>query len=88
MTKIVGIAASCTISLENTPKGEWTIAISATNSAGATVEVPSDPSNGWAYTDASRTSITLLGTACDSLKNGEFSNFSFVYTCKGSQIVW
>lgn len=88
LTQIVGIATSCVISLANTPQGEWTIAISATNSSGETVEVKNDSENGWAYSDTTRTSITLVGTACDGLKSGEFSNFQFVYTCKGSDIIW
>jgi hypothetical protein len=88
LTQIVSIAASCTISLANTPKGEWTVAISATNPDGQTVEIPSDPNDGWAYTDATRTSISLLGSSCEGLKNGEYTNFNFVFTCLGSNIVW
>jgi len=88
LTEIVSIAMSCTISLADTPQGEWEIAISATNPAGDTVQVLPDAENGWAFSDTSRTSITLVGTACESLKNGDYKDFNFVYTCKGHDFVW
>ena len=86
LTQIVGMVASCTISLSNTPSGTWTIAIWATEN-GTTVQIPSSTTNGWTYTDSTKSSITLVGTACDSLKNGTYSNVQFVYTCEGGVIV-
>lgn len=82
LTTIVGQALSCTISLANAPKGSFQVLISATDAAGNKVEVPSSATDGWAYTDTTKTSITLIGSYCDGLKTGTFSNFHFVYTCE------
>ena len=86
LTQIVGMVASCTISLANTPSGQWTIEIWATTN-GTTVQIPSSTTNGWTYTDSTKTSITLVGPTCDNLKNGTYSNLQFVYTCEGGVIV-
>ena len=86
--QIVGMVASCTISLANTPSGDWTIAIAATNSSTSqAVEIPQDSSNGWQFTDSTKTAILLSGTSCENLKTGVYSNLSFVYTCAGGHIV-
>ena len=87
LTQIVGMVASCTISLENTPQGDWTIAIWVTDSSGKTIQLPSSASDGWAYNDTSRSTITLLGPTCDKLKNGTYSNLQFVYTCQNQTIM-
>lgn len=88
LTRIVELASSCTISLENVPTGEWTMAISATDASEQDVLVPESDTDGWIYTDASsHESITLVGTACDRLKDGSYSNLQFVYTCPGRDIV-
>jgi len=88
LSQIVGMVASCTISLSNTPSGDWTIAIAATNSSTKqAVEIPQDPTNGWQFTDSKKTAILLTGTACDNLKTGVYSNISFVYTCAGGHII-
>jgi hypothetical protein len=86
LSKIVGLVASCNISLSNTPAGQWTIGIFATYN-GTTIEIPSSTSNGWMYSDASKTSITLVGAACDNLKTGNYKNLQFLYTCVGSIII-
>jgi hypothetical protein len=88
LNQIVSLATSCTISLADTPSGEWEIAISATDSSGATVQVPSSADNGWAYTDTTKKSITLTGSYCEGLKDGTYTDFNFVYTCKGHDFVW
>jgi hypothetical protein len=88
LKQIVAMAASCTISLQNVPSGEWTMAISATDESGQTVLIPSSSTEGWVYPDpASKQSITLVGAACDRLKMGTYSNLQFVYTCPGRDIV-
>ena len=86
LNEIVGLAASCTISLQNVPQGNWSIAIWATDSSGKTIQLPNSASDGWAYTDSSRTSITLVGPTCDNLKNDTYSNLQFVYTCQDQTI--
>jgi hypothetical protein len=87
LTKIVGMIASCTISLQNVPSGQWTMAIWATNSSGKVVQIPSSTSDGWEYTNTNKSSITLVGPTCDGLKNGSYSNLQFVYTCQNQQII-
>jgi hypothetical protein len=89
LKQIVGLAASCTISLSNTPVGQdWSIAITATDTSGATVVIDPDANNGWGYTDSNKTAITLVGTACDNLKTGAFTDIKFVYTCKGHEFIF
>jgi hypothetical protein len=88
LSQIVGLVASCTISLANTPSGSWTIAIAATDfSSGKKVQIAQDATNGWSFTDSKKTAIELNGTSCENLKSGVYSNFSFVYTCAGGTIV-
>jgi hypothetical protein len=88
LSKIVGLAVSCTIPLSNIPTGEWTIAIAATDSStGKKVEIRSDDKNGWSYTDKTKTAIQLNGTSCSDLGNGTYSGLDFVYTCSGGTIV-
>lgn len=89
LNQIVGLATSCTISLANTPVGQdWSIAITATNSSGDTVVIDPDANNGWGYTDTNKTAISLVGTACDNLKTGAFTDIKFVYTCKGHDFIF
>ena len=54
LNQIVGLVASCTISLENVPQGTWTIAIWATDASGKTVQIPTSATDGWGYTDVSK----------------------------------
>ena len=86
LTQIVGMVSSCTISLQNVPGGQWTIAIWATDSSGKTIQIPNSASDGWAYADTSKSSITLVGPTCNNLKSGAYSNLQFVYTCQ-NQII-
>ena len=86
LNQIVGMVASCTISLQNVPQGNWTIAIWAIDSSAKTIQLPNSASDGWAYTDISKSSITLVGPTCDSWKTGAYSNLQFVYTCQDQTI--
>jgi hypothetical protein len=86
LKQIVGMVASCTISLQNVPSGTWTIAIWATDSSSKTIQIPNSTTDGWAYTDTSKASIVLVGPTCDNLKNGTYSNLQFVYTCQNQTI--
>ena len=80
LSKIVGIVANCTISLAGAPTNFTNVAVSATDpTTGSKVEVMQDATNGWAY-DASKKNIVLNGTACDSLKNGSYSDLNFIYS--------
>lgn len=88
LSQIIGLATSCTISLENAPAGQWTIAIAATNAKGELVELANDASDGWVYTDeTTKRSIELMGSSCDKLKSGVYSDLQFVYTCPTEAIV-
>jgi hypothetical protein len=83
LNNIIGLVASCTISLANAPKGFTNIVISATDaSTGAPVAIPQDPTNGWSY-DATMANVILNGTACSSLQSGTYSDFNFNYACPG-----
>lgn len=89
LSQIIGIAASCVISLDATPNAnDWSIAIGATDKSGNVVEVPNNATDGWAYSDSSRKSITLAGSSCEKLKSGEYTDFKFVYTCKDQPIIF
>jgi von Willebrand factor type A domain-containing protein len=82
---IVGITASCTISLSGAPTGFTNVAISANDSSGNTVEIPQDAQNGWSY-GSNMTTVVLNGTSCTNLQNGSYSNFQFYYACAGQEI--
>ncbi|HZL17015.1 MAG TPA: vWA domain-containing protein [Polyangia bacterium] len=82
LNKIVGIIASCTISLSSAPTGFTNVVISATDASGKPVAIPMDPTNGWSY-DANKANVILNGTACADLQNGTYSDFNFNYACKG-----
>jgi hypothetical protein len=85
LNKIVGIIASCTISLAGAPAGLTNIAISATDANGNAVVIPKDATNGWSF-DTNMTNVILNGTSCSSLQGGAYSNFVFNYACEGQQI--
>ena len=85
LNKIVGIIASCTISLSSAPTGFTNVVISATDASGKPVAIPMDPTNGWSY-DATKANVILNGTACADLQNGTYSDFNFNYACEGVTI--
>jgi hypothetical protein len=85
LNKIVGIIASCTISLSTAPAGFSNVVISATDANGNPVPIPMDPTNGWSY-DANKANIILNGTACTDLQSGSYSDFKFNYACDGVTI--
>jgi hypothetical protein len=85
LTTIVGVVASCEISLAGAPTGFSNVAVSAQTTAGTTIQIASDPTNGWSY-GPNNQSIILNGTSCTNLKNGTYSNFQFYYACPGTTI--
>jgi von Willebrand factor type A domain len=84
LNAIVGVVASCTISLTGAPAGFTNVAISA-DSGGNTIEIPADPTNGWSYGPSMQT-VILNGTACSDLKDGTYTNLQFYYACGGTTI--
>ena len=62
------------------------VAVSAKDASGQTIEIMQDASNGWSYTDASKTAIVLNGDACTNLQSLTFTDFQFIYTCSTGTI--
>jgi hypothetical protein len=85
LNAIIGITASCTISLANAPAGLTNVAISAKDANNNTVVVPKDATNGWSF-DTGMKNIIINGSYCTSLQAGAYSNFVFNYACAGSKI--
>ena len=85
LNAIIGITASCTISLATAPAGLSNVAISATDATGKIVLVPKDPTNGWSF-DTGMKNIVISGSYCTSLQAGAYSNFVFNYACDGQKI--
>jgi len=85
LDSILGIVASCKVSLAGAPSNLANVAVSAENPSGARVEITQDPTNGWSF-DATKANIVLNGTACDELQSGTYKNFQFIYACAGVTI--
>ncbi len=77
LTDIAGSVISCRIDLEEAPEYPDFVHIYMDGQ-----EVPRDPTNGWEYADASRTSIELYGEACDRLKDGEEHTLTATFACE------
>ena len=85
LNSILGIVASCKVSLAGAPSNVNNVAVSAEDPSGARVEIMQDPANGWSF-DATKANIVLNGTACDELQSGTYKNFQFIYACAGVTI--
>lgn len=85
LDSILGIVASCKVSLAGAPSNVNNVAVSAEDPSGARVEIMQDPTNGWSF-DATKANIILNGTACDELQSGTYKNFQFIYACAGVTI--
>jgi hypothetical protein len=81
LTKIVGQATSCSFPLTGVSGALEKVAVSAKDAAGNTIEIMQDDTNGWSYTDATKTAIILNGDACKNLKSVTYTGFQFIYTC-------
>jgi len=86
LEKIIGLTASCTIPLSGVNGMLDKVAVSAKDAAGNTIEIMQDPTNGWSYTDASKTAIVLNGDACNNLQSVTYTDFQFIYTCATGMI--
>jgi hypothetical protein len=86
LNKIVGVVASCTIPLTGVPANLSNVAVSVDDASGNPTKVPEDSTNGWEYTDTTKTAIQLHGMYCDSVKAGTYTNVKFVYACDGVPI--
>jgi hypothetical protein len=81
LTKIVGQATSCSFPLTGVSGDLEKVAVSAKDASGNTIEIMQDATNGWSYTDATKTAIILNGDACKNLKSVTYTGFQFIYTC-------
>ena len=85
LNAILGIVASCKVSLAGAPSNLANVAVSAQDPSGARVEITQDPTNGWSF-DATKANIVLNGTSCDELQSGTYTAFQFIYACAGVTI--
>jgi hypothetical protein len=81
LAQIVGKTVSCTIPLTGVGGNLDKVAVSAKDASGNTIEIMQDATNGWSYTDATKTAIILNGDACNNLKSVTYTGFQFIYTC-------
>jgi von Willebrand factor type A domain len=79
--KILTSAMSCTIPLTGVAGNLDKVVVSAKDASGQTVQIAEDPTDGWSYTDASKTAIVLNGDACNALQTVTYTAFQFIYTC-------
>jgi von Willebrand factor type A domain len=86
LTKILKAATPCTIPLTGVNGNLDQVAVTAKDAAGNTVQIMQDPTNGWTYTDASKTAIVLNGSACNDLQSVTYTAFQFIYTCASGHI--
>jgi hypothetical protein len=87
LAQIIGKAVSCTIPLTGVSGNLDKVAVSAKDASGNTIEIMQDATNGWSYTDATKTAIILNGDACNNLKSVTYTGFQFIYTCATGIIV-
>ena len=81
LAQIVGKTVSCTIPLTGVGGNLDKVAVSAKDASGNTIEIMQDDTNGWSYTDPTKTAIILNGDACNNLKSVTYTGFQFIYTC-------
>lgn len=83
----VSLATSCAIALGSPVPPGMTLAIEVPFSDGSGMLISEDATNGWEFTDASHTSITLNGTSCESSKDGGDRQIVVTYLCDGPQVL-
>jgi hypothetical protein len=86
LNKILSAATPCTIPLSGVNGSLDQVAVTAKDANGNTVQITEDATNGWTYTDASKTAITLHGDACKNLQSVTYTAFQFIYTCASGHI--
>jgi catechol-2,3-dioxygenase len=60
--------------------------VSAKDVNGNTIEIMQDDTNGWSYTDATKTAIILNGDSCNNLQSVTYTDFHFIFTCSTGMI--
>jgi hypothetical protein len=84
--KILGKALSCTIPLTGVNGTLDKVAVSAKDVNGNAIEIMQDDTNGWSYTDATKTAIILNGDSCNNLQSVTYTDFHFIFTCSTGMI--
>ncbi len=78
---LVSVATTCTFSIPPPPTTDGTTSREDIAVNGNTGPIPPDAVNGWTYSDASHTSITLNGTSCAMVEAGTITNVTIVFNC-------
>ncbi len=79
----VSPATSCTIPLGAPVPPGMTLAIEVPFSDGSGMLISQDATDGWEFTDASQSIITLNGTSCESARDGDYREIVVTYQCPG-----
>jgi hypothetical protein len=83
----VSPVASCSFPLGSPVPPGMTLAIEVLFSDGSGMPISQDATDGWEFTDASQTSITLNGTSCESAKDGRYRQIVVTYLCDGPRLI-
>jgi hypothetical protein len=86
LQKILSAATPCTIPLSGVNGSLDKVAVTAKDANGNTIQIMEDSTNGWSYTDASKTAIILNGDSCKNLQSVTYTAFQFIYTCASGHI--
>jgi hypothetical protein len=75
---IVGQAASCTFNIGPPPDGTT---VKGLGVFGDGAPISMDPTNGWSFTDTTKTSIILNGPICDQVLSGAVHDVTVAFVC-------
>jgi hypothetical protein len=78
LAQIAGDAISCELPLEDPPTAEEQGFLNVYLDCDV---VPYDPASGWAWSDETKTGITLHGSACQKLKSGDVTEIHVATGC-------
>jgi hypothetical protein len=80
---ILGVASSCVFNIGTAPNSSTSVnSINVFGSDGTTnTQIAHDATNGYEYSNADHTQITLYGTACDAVTSGAYKSVSVTFIC-------
>jgi hypothetical protein len=80
---IIGVASSCVFNIGTAPNNMTSVnSINVYGNDGTNnIAIPHDASNGYEYSNADHTQITLYGTACDAVTSGAYKSVSVTFIC-------
>jgi hypothetical protein len=76
---ILGVASSCVFNIGAAPNSSTSV--NAIDVQGDGTKINQDPTNGWDYSNADHTQITLYGTSCAAVTAGTIKNVSVTFRC-------